>query len=103
MDPNNPRPRATQDDLDKLARVQKWVMSVLTVTTIGHLAVGLVLAALFVTPDNEGAQIGLCVIAGVTGVLGMAAGFAIHRKSILSPWLIVGLLPGIIGLYLVVR
>src|SRR5688500_9372175 len=75
MDPTKPRPQTTPEDLARLARVQKWVASVLAVTTIEHLALGFVLAALYVTPDSQGAQIGLCVIAAVTGMVGVAAGF----------------------------
>lgn len=101
IDPDAPRPRTTPEDLARLARVQRIVMSVLVVTTIGHLAVGLVLAALLMTPDSMGAQIGLCVIAGITGALGVSAAFAIHRKAPVTPWAILGLLPGLVGLYLV--
>jgi hypothetical protein len=103
MDPSKPRPPTSPEDLARLDRVQRWVLSVLAVTTIGHLALGLVLAALLITEDSRGSQVGLCVIAGVTGMVGVAAGFAIHRKSPLNPWLLVGLLPGIIGLYLALR
>jgi hypothetical protein len=102
MDPSRPRPKTTPEDLARLARVQKWVASVLAFTTIEHLALGFVLAALYVTPDNQGAQIGLCVIAGVTGMVGVAAAFAIHQKSVFTPWLLVGLVPGVIGLWLTV-
>jgi len=100
MDPSQPRKPTSPEDLARLDRVQKWVLSVLAVTTIGHLALGLVLAALLITEDNRGAQVGLCVIAGVTGMVAVAAGFAIHRKSPLTPWLLLGLAPGVVGLVL---
>ena len=100
MDPSKPRPPTSPEDLARLARVQQWVLSVLAVTTIGHLALGLVLAALLITEDNQGAQIGLCVIASITGVVAVAAGFAIHRRSPATPWLALGLLPGVVGLFL---
>lgn len=103
MDPSKPRPPTSPEDLARLARVQKWVASVLAVTTIEHLALGLILAALVVTEDDLVAQVGLCVIAGLTGVVGVAAGFAIHQKSIFTPWLLVGLIPGLVGLFLVLR
>ena len=54
------------------------------------------------TPDDQGAQIGLCMIAAVTGMVGVAAGFAIHQRSVFTPWLLVGLVPGIVGLWLTV-
>jgi hypothetical protein len=100
MDPNQPRRPTSPEDLARLARVQRWVLSVLAVTTIGHLALGLVLAALFITEDNNTAQIALCVIASATGIVAVAAGFAIHRKSPITPWLLLGLTPGIVGLFL---
>jgi uncharacterized membrane protein len=103
MDPSKPRPPTSPEDLARLDRVQKWVLSVLAVTTISHLALGLVLAALLITDDNRVAQIGLCVIAGITGVVAVAAGFAIHRKSPANPWLLLGLLPAIVGLVLALR
>ncbi len=100
MDPSKPRPPTSPEDLARLDRVQKWVLSVLAVTTIGHLALGLVVAALLITGDNRVAQIGLCVIAGITGAVAVAAGFGIHRRSPLTPWLLAGLLPGVVGLIL---
>ena len=101
MDPTQPRKPTSPEDLARLARVQRWVLSVLAVSTILHLSLGLVLSALYITEDNPGAQIGLCVIAGVTGMIAVAAGFAIHQKNALNPWLLLGLTPGIVGLVLV--
>lgn len=101
MDPDAPRKPTSPEDIARLQRVQRWVLSVLAVSTILHLALGLVLAALFITEDNLGAQVGLSVIAGVTGVVAVAAGFAIHQKRPLNPWLLLGLAPGIVGLVLV--
>jgi hypothetical protein len=100
MDPNAPRKPTSPEDLARLARVQRWVLSVLAATTILHLSLGLVLAALYITEDNQGAQIGLCVIAAVTGAVAIAAGFAIHQKNPVTPWLLLGLTPGIVGLVL---
>jgi hypothetical protein len=101
MDPANPRPQASRHSMS-MSSVQRWVMSVLAVTTIGHFSAGLVLAALFLGDNAQpGAQIGLVVIAGVVGVLGVAAGFLIHQKSPLTPWLVLGLLPAAVGLYFI--
>ena len=97
MDPANPvRP---VDDRS-LTHVQRWVMSTLAVLTIAHLAAGLVLAALE-TPDTATAsRVGLNVIAGAFGVLAVAAGRAIHRRPVLTPWLLLGLVPTAVGLWL---
>lgn len=95
LDPNNPRPAPRYST--SLSTVQTWVLSTLVVTTILHLSAGLVVAAIFA--DKTDAQIGLCIIAGLFGVVAVAAGRAIHRKRIFSSWLALGLLPLPIGLY----
>ena len=100
MDPNNPRPMVNDHSL---TTTQRWVMSVLAVFTIAHLAIGIVVAALATPADATGPRIGLNLIAGAFGVIGVAAGFAIHRRSPLSPWLLVGLLPAVVGLWLSLR
>lgn len=99
IDPANPRPQSTQGM--SMGSVQRWVMSVLAVTTIGHFAAGLVIAAVFMDSRPVSARVGIDVIAGVVGVLGVAAGFLIHQKSALTPWLLLGLLPAAVGLYLI--
>ncbi|MFT4083886.1 MAG: hypothetical protein QM638_14985 [Nocardioides sp.] len=98
MDPNNPV-RPVNDA--SLTNVQRWVFSVLAVFTIAHLAIGLVVAGVMIDPDQPSARIGLCIIAGAFGVIGVAAGFAIHRTNPFRPWLLLGLLPTVVGLALV--
>jgi len=100
MDPANPV-RPVNDA--QLSRVQRWVVSVLAVTTIIHLSVGLVVAAYFLAPGDRVSQIGLCAIAAAFGVISVAVGLVIHRQRVLSPWLLLGLLPGIVGVALVLR
>jgi hypothetical protein len=82
--------------------VQQWVLSALAVTTILHMSGGLVLAAMFLPEERGvGAQIGLNIVAGAFGVMAVAVGLAIHKRSPLSPWLLVGVLPGIVGSVLI--
>lgn len=101
MDPNAPRPvRNTAQDERNLSRVQKWVMSSLAVTTVFHLCVGLILAAIFLDEPRPGARVGLNLIAATFGVLAIAAFRAIHGLRIISPWLLLGLIPGAVGLWL---
>ena len=101
MDPDAPRPvRSSSREQQRLTRVQRWVMSSLAVTTILHLSAGLILAAIFVDGARRDAQIGLNLIAAAFGVMAVAAFRGIHSKSILSPWLGLGLLPGAVGLWL---
>ena len=98
MDPANPQ-RQVNDH--RLTSVQRWVVSVLAVTTILHLSVGLVVAAYFLDEDAVVARVGLCVIAGAFGVVAAAVGRLIHQKPIASPWLLLGLIPGVVGVALV--
>ena len=89
-----------EKDARDLARVQKWVMSTLAVTTILHLVVGLVVAAVMLDDAPDSSKIGLNVIAGIFGAIAVATGLAIHGRRILSPWLLLGLVPTAIGLVL---
>ncbi|MDI6908457.1 hypothetical protein [Nocardioides sp.] len=104
MDPDNLRReiiRPTGPGVLALEPVQRWVLSVLAATTIGHLAAGLVIAALTIEESRPGAQVGLSVLAGAFGVLAVVVSRVIHQKRFLSPWLLLGLVPAIVGLVLV--
>jgi hypothetical protein len=95
--------RQSQSSTESLGSVQRWVMSVLAVTTILHLAAGLGIAGYYLDEARLGARIGLNVLAGVVGLLAVAAGRIIHGKQPLSPWLLLGLTPALIGIWLVLR
>lgn len=90
-----------EKDARDLARVQRWVMSTLAVTTILHLVVGLVVAGVMLDGPMS-SRIGLHVVAGVFGAIAVAAGRAIHGRTILSPWLLLGVIPTAVGLWLTV-
>ena len=96
LDPNNlpkPSPRAQQS----LSKVQRWVMSTLAVTTILHLVAGLILAAAFMDAARHSSRVGLLVISGALGIIAVAAGIAIHQKRVLSPWLLLGVIPSVVA------
>jgi hypothetical protein len=78
-----------------LTTVQRWVMSILAVSTVFHLSGGVVLAAAFVDPVSS--QIGLLVIAGAFGLLAMAAGLLIHGSKLTNAWMLLGLVPPALG------
>jgi uncharacterized membrane protein YoaK (UPF0700 family) len=80
-----------------LTSVQRWVMSVLAVTTIMHFSAGIALAAVLTEESRVDARIVLNLLAALTGVLAVAAGRAIHGKRFVSPWLLLGLVPGVVG------
>lgn len=98
MDPSNPI-RPVNDHA--LTNVQRWVVSVLAVTTILHLSAGLVVAAYFLADGNLASQLWLCVIAAAFGVVAAGVGRVIHGKPIASAWLALGLVPGVIGAVLI--
>lgn len=98
MDPANPV-RPVNDA--SLTRVQRLVLSSLTVVTIAHLGAGLVLAALALPVAETGNRIGLAAIAGLTWVFAVAAARALHGASLVSPWLLAGLVPAAIGFWVV--
>lgn len=99
MDPANPqRPSVASREI---TRVQQWVLSVLAATTILHLSVGLALAGVFAEGSRAGAGVGLNVLASISGVGAVAAALLIHRRSALSWWLLLGLTPGLVGLWFV--
>jgi hypothetical protein len=95
--------RTSQGTMESLSEVQRWVMSVLAVTTILHLAAGLVVAAFYMDDTRLDARIGLNIIAMVVGVLAVVTARLIHHKSALSTWLVLGIVPGLVGLWLVLR
>ena len=99
MDPNNPV-RTVNDR--SLTNVQRWVMSVLAVFTIAHLAIGIAIAGNAVPENAMAARVGLSIIAGAFGVIGVATGFLVHAKNPFTwpyvGWLPVGLIPGVVGL-----
>ncbi|WP_340538318.1 hypothetical protein [Nocardioides sp. GXZ039] len=104
IDPTAPRKRASPEEVARLERVQRTVLSVLVGTTIFHLAIGLVLAAVFIDDSERVAQVGLCLLGGAFGVCAFAAAFVIHqRKNVLSPWLLLGFAPTVVGLYFIFR
>lgn len=102
MDPNAPRPvHDYAAENASLTQVQRWVMSVLAVSTIFHLVVGVLLGALLLDNPRPGAQLGLCIIAGVLGMIAVGLGFLIHQEKPWTPWLLAGLLPSVIGAWFI--
>ncbi|MDN4174854.1 hypothetical protein QWY28_17965 [Nocardioides sp. SOB77] len=105
LDPDNPRPArpvrpgGSQRSMS-IDVVQRYVLSVLAATTILHMSAGLVIAGLVIDDENRTSQVGLCVLGGAFGVMAVAAALAIHRKNPLSPWLLLGTIPGIVGVWL---
>jgi len=94
MDPNDLHPRSRTESAS-LTRVQQWVMSTLVASLMLHLAAGLVIGAY--VSDRPDARVGLVVIAGILGFLAVLAALVIHRVSLPSWWLLLGVVPGLVG------
>lgn len=94
-----PGSRPLRNDPMSLSQVQKWVMSTLAVLTVFHFAGGLALGAAVLPEARLDARIGLNVLAAVAGVGGMLGGLAIHKHRLVSTWLLLGLVPGLVGAY----
>lgn len=78
----------------QVERVQRWVMSALLLTVSTLFATGM--AILSGTVDRAGARPGLLIISGLVGLMAMAGMRAINLKSLLTPWLLLGLLPAVV-------
>ncbi|MEP6814592.1 MAG: transcriptional regulator [Marmoricola sp.] len=82
----------------QVERVQKWVMSTLLTTVLFIFASGLALFGQHL-PARNGADVGLVVIAafiGVTAILGIRV---INSRPLLTPWLVLGVVPALVGWY----
>ena len=89
----------SQGTKEALTRVQTWVISVLVVTTVLHLAAAAALTGVFSDRDRLDARISLNVLAAVIGMMAVTAGRLIHRANPVSWWLLLGLVPGLVGAY----
>ena len=69
-------------------------MSALLITVCTLFATGMAILSGIV--DRAGARPGLLIISGVVGLMAMAGVRAINLKRILTPWLLLGLLPAVV-------
>jgi hypothetical protein len=77
-------------------------MSAVVLTTATIFASGISLLA--GQSEQPGAEPGLLGIAAVVGVVAMVAVRVLNQKSVLTPWLVLGVLPAlVVGYFVVVR
>ena len=82
----------------QVERVQRWVASALVLTVCTLFATGM--AVLSGTVDRAGARPGLLVISCLVGLMAMTGVRLINQKSVLTPWLLLGLVPAVaVGSY----
>lgn len=97
MVPGQPRPVPHRQT--SITTVQRWVLSSLAFFTIEHMAGGVVLAAVFTDPSKPGTRIGLLVVAGGFATVAVSAPLVIHQKRLPSLWLLLALVPPLVGAY----
>ena len=86
----------------EIERVQRWVMSAVVLTTATIFATGISLLA--GQSKQAGAEPGLLTIAAVVGIVAIAAVRVINQRRVLTPWLLLGVLPAlVVGYVAVVR
>lgn len=98
MVPGEPRPvphRSTN-----IITIQRWVLSSLAFVTIGHMAAGVVIAAVLADPARPGSRVGLLAVATGFATVAVSAVLLIHQRRLASPWLLLALVPAIVGGYL---
>lgn len=84
----------------EVERVQRWVMSALLLTVAFIFAGGMaLLSSTSVQAGARPALLGMSLVVGVIGILGVRV---IHAKSLLTPWLLAGAVPVLLG-WLVTR
>jgi hypothetical protein len=82
----------------QVERVQRWVASALVLTVASLFATGM--AILSGTVERAGARPGLLTISSVVGLMAMSGVRVINSRRVLTPWLLVGLLPAVaVGSY----
>ena len=91
------RSQGTQAGLD---HVRRWVLSVLLVSTILHLAAGTAALAVFRDELTDVGRAVLLVVSACLGVVAVATGLLIHERRPVSAWLLLGLLPALVGTWL---
>ena len=80
--------------------VQRWVASVILIHVGSVPAITLAVYSISVANTDYGKGVGLWIMSGVIGLLTVAGVLAIFRRSVLSFWLVVGILPtAITGFY----
>lgn len=76
-------------------QVQRWVITALVITTAIHFVGGLLLMARYL--GTADAFWVLTIISAIVMTLSVIGSLILHQKKILSPWLLVGVIPLVIS------
>lgn len=96
IDPNAPRVAPTKRDQHKLTQVQRWVLTFFAVGVIGLHSAAMAAAPLAYDSGVPGAKVALLLISAFFGMMAVVAARMIHKKSPLTPLLILGWIPAAI-------
>ncbi|TCO42276.1 hypothetical protein EV646_11499 [Kribbella antiqua] len=77
----------------KIETVQRWVASVILIHVGSVPAVSLAVYSLGIAENDHGKGVGLWIMSGVIGLLTVAGVLAIFQRSLLSPWMVLGVAP----------
>ncbi|MGI8434274.1 MAG: hypothetical protein ACR2LE_05995 [Nocardioidaceae bacterium] len=82
----------------EITKVQRWVMSALTLTVAYVWSGGMVLGARYTLDQTRsGAQVAILLLAAVVSVAAVVGVRIINELRWLTPWLLVGLVPSAMG------
>ncbi len=80
--------------------MQRWVASTLALTVAYVWSSGMVLGALYtIDQGRTDAQIGILVMAAIIGVAAIVGVRVINELSFLTPWVLAGLIPAAVGVW----
>lgn len=79
-----------------IEKVQQWIVSAL-ICAVASFPIGALIVTSFYThrDGDPSAAIVLCIMAGVIGTLAVGAGRLVHRMNPISPFVLIGALPGL--------
>lgn len=93
-------PRSKRRGMD-IETVQRWVAAVVLIHVGGSPALALAAFAPHMENTEHSSGIGLWVMSGAVGLATTVGVLLIHQRSLLSPWLIIGVLPMIVSAFYV--
>lgn len=85
----------TSDRVTSLERTQRWVITALISAVAAFPTGALIIVTHLISDDDHASAVVLCVMTGVIGVVAMVAILLMHKRSPVSFFLCVGLVPAI--------
>ena len=77
--------------------VQRWIIATLCIVLGGAPTAALAAYSTRINGTDHGTAVGVLVMSGVVGFLTAGAVLIVHRRSLLSPLIVLGLIPAAIA------